>query len=147
MVDQSNLGPAASWHIRSIPEGVRQAVVDQAHAERISVGELLTRMVVHAGDSLVAHGEVDAVSHAGDTVDAVEHAVDADRLLKLLQAADLVSKVVLPPRAQNAARAMIATEIRSMRRAQLPPKRVQPSLPGPEYPAETPSDPPEPVGG
>lgn len=132
MADPSSLGAQASWHIRSIPEAVRQAVVDQAHAERMSVAELITRLLSRPR------------SPTRKAMPAtVEHAVDADRLLKLLQAADLVSRVVLPPRAQSAARAMIATEIRSMRRAQLPPKRARLEISGPEYPAETPSDPPE----
>jgi hypothetical protein len=135
--ETENLGPAASWHIRSIPESVRQAVVDKAHAERVSVGELLTRLVVgtgHVGDRPIDHPvdarathdapeshtspshavvrvdardiavdarETNAVdvlraTHRGDAVAhavyAVANAVDADRVLKLLQAADLLDK-------------------------------------------------------
>lgn len=150
--ETENLGPAGSWHIRSIPESVRQAVVDKAHAERTSVGELLTRLVVgtgNAGDRPIDHAvdhvapashtspshavaKVDAratdavdvlrATHRGDAVAhavyAVAHAVDENRLLTLLQAADLVGKVELPKGAQGSARAMIAAELRSMRKVQ-----------------------------
>lgn len=145
MIDSNNLGPAASWHIRSIPEGIRQAVVDRAHAKRISVGELLTRMVTHAGDmgdalgprgtSVTHAGAVfDAATNAvdeGDTVDVVAHAVDANKILTLLQAAEMVDKVNLPRGTQGSTRAMIAAELRAMRRTQLPPKRAQLTLSAP----------------
>lgn len=165
MVDESNnLGPATSWHIRSVPEGIRQAVVDRAHTERISVGELLTRMVaggvnavdgdkvdpratpsnmvatVDAGAMVDAkHRKGNAVDtlhpvHASHRFDAVANAVDkvdADRLLKLLQAADLVTKVQLPKSAQATVRAMIAVELRAMRRDQRK-MGQQLALPAPE---------------
>lgn len=112
--DTENLGPAASWHIRSIPESVRQAVVDKAHAERVSVGELLTRLVVgtgNAGDRPIDH-PVDArathvapASHqspshavakvdarATDMVDA--HATDAVDVLHATHRVDAVAHTV-----------------------------------------------------
>src|SRR5215213_6903954 len=120
MANAEDLGPATSWHIRSVPEAVRQAVVDRAHSERVSVGELLTRLVV-GGDS----GPVDT-SHA---VDVVDHAVDADRLLKLLQAAEMIER--LPKSAQGTVRSMITAELRSMRRQQKGPSKPL-ALPAPE---------------
>lgn len=129
----SNLGPAASWHIRSIPESVRKAFVKRASDEEISVGELLTRMVVNAGDMVDAQAVARGDAHvAHRMVDAVDHAVDADRLLALLKAAEMADRVNLSVRTKGAARAIIAAEIRSMRKGQMPPRRTQAALAGPE---------------
>src|SRR3954463_15772666 len=103
MVDGQDLGPATSWHIRSVPEAVRQAVVDRAHAERVSVGELLTRLVAGGETRPVdTSTTVDVSPHAVDRVYAVDHAVDADRLLKLLQAAEMIER--LPKTTQGTVR-------------------------------------------
>lgn len=149
--EQDNLGPSGSWHVRSLPESVKQAFVDRAHAQRLTIGELLTRMVtggeltavapVAPGEpnavALVDGGAVTQVSHTvaptvdgvdvlrvthrgdtGNAVATVPHAVDAGRLLTLLQAADLLNKVILPPTAYAATKTLIGAELRMMRRGQ-----------------------------
>ena len=43
-----DLGKPVAWQIRDIPERIRDAVVDQARAEKINVAELVTRLVLDA---------------------------------------------------------------------------------------------------
>lgn len=113
MADEEILGATASWHIRSMPEAVRQAIVDRAHAERCSVAELLTRLLL-----------VDAVAHAPTEVNAVLHAVDLARLSQMAQIAKDLG-IEVPDRVKRSIGALIGHEARSQRRAQR-------ALPAPE---------------
>jgi hypothetical protein len=81
-------------------------VVDMAHDQRVSVGELMTKMVL----DLRGAKSDSQPSHASNT------AVDADRLLKLLQAAATLPKADLPKADKNAIRATIASELRLLHR-------------------------------
>jgi hypothetical protein len=69
-----NLGPAEPWQIRSFPKALRERLIDEAHAARCSVGELLTRIVV----------AYFASNNAADRADAPNHAVDVVRLAPLV---------------------------------------------------------------
>ena len=88
--EHENLGPANSWHIRSVPEAVRQAFVDRAYAERISVADLLTRIVT--GSMVDVSGDA-STEHMSTTS---PHKVDADRLKAFLECADLLERADLP---------------------------------------------------
>jgi hypothetical protein len=46
MSDSQNLGPVGIWQVKNFPDGVRRAIVERAAAEKITVGELLTRIMV-----------------------------------------------------------------------------------------------------
>jgi hypothetical protein len=46
-----DLGPAEPWQIRQFPRRLRLELTEQARQERVSVGELLTRLVVAARDA------------------------------------------------------------------------------------------------
>jgi hypothetical protein len=45
------LGPAEPWQIRQFPRRLRLELTEQARQEHVSVGELLTRLVVAARDA------------------------------------------------------------------------------------------------
>lgn len=100
-MSEEDLGPAAPWNVRAVPENIRKAYVDRAQREGVTVGELLTKMVVG--------GEGPAPAH---------QAVDVDRLLKLLQAGELLGKAGLKPHVTASARVTIENEIRALRRKQ-----------------------------
>jgi adenine/guanine phosphoribosyltransferase-like PRPP-binding protein len=48
MSEADDLGPAEPWQIKQFPRRLRQELTEQAHTERVSVGELLTRLVIAA---------------------------------------------------------------------------------------------------
>lgn len=102
MADEENLGPASTWQVRNVPETISKAIVDRAHAERVPVGEVLTRMVL-----------------GGEGPAPVQANLDAQRLLTLLQAAALVEEGKgLHSATKAAAKVWIGHEIRGMRRVQ-----------------------------
>ena len=62
-----NLGPAEPWQIRSFPKGLRERLIDEAHAARCSVGELLTAIVLRhydASNSASDHASTNALDRA-----------------------------------------------------------------------------------
>lgn len=46
MSDPQNLGPVGIWQIKNMPDGLRRAIVDRAAVEKVTVAELLTRIMV-----------------------------------------------------------------------------------------------------
>jgi hypothetical protein len=48
---EQELGPAEPWQIKQFPRRLRLELTEQARQERVSVGELLTRLVVSARDA------------------------------------------------------------------------------------------------
>jgi hypothetical protein len=46
MNDSQNLGTVSTWQIKNFPDGLRHAIVERAGVEKITVGELLTRITV-----------------------------------------------------------------------------------------------------
>lgn len=46
MSDSQNLGPVGIWQIKNFPDGLRRAIVERAAVEKVTVGELLTRIMV-----------------------------------------------------------------------------------------------------
>jgi hypothetical protein len=96
----------SSWHVRSVPQSIQQAVVDMAHAERISVADMLTRLVTNTADM------------------PVNARVDTERLLKLLRAAAVLRAAALPKAVKNAVKATIVSELRHIAR-----NRADPTTP------------------
>lgn len=118
-----DLGPTGPWHVRGVPERVKQYFADRAHAERCSVAELLTRIAMQ---DQVPDAPVDA------SPDASGNPVDADRLLKALQALKLASELPDdPPKglrgATSTAKALVRAELTALRG-----DRRRPALPAPE---------------
>src|SRR5436853_596759 len=50
MDDDSNLGPVEPWQIKQFPRRLRLELTEQARQEKVSVGELLTKLVLAARD-------------------------------------------------------------------------------------------------
>lgn len=46
MSNLQNLGPVSTWQIKNFPDGLRRAIVTRADEEKVTVGELLTRIIV-----------------------------------------------------------------------------------------------------
>jgi hypothetical protein len=75
-----NLGPAEPWQIRSFPKGLRERLIDEAHATRCSVGELLTAIVLR-------HYDQPASGASNNALDAVQLAPLVPAMPRWLRAA------------------------------------------------------------
>lgn len=64
MNDSQNLGTVSTWQIKNFPDGLRKAIVDRAGVEKITVGELLTRITVVV---MEADWQVDGTVNPSDT--------------------------------------------------------------------------------
>lgn len=73
---EENLGPMEPWQIRAFPKALRERLIDDAHSQRVTVGDLLTRIVLRHyeepsngsnntfGTSITSNNMVDAVQLA-----------------------------------------------------------------------------------
>jgi hypothetical protein len=80
MSDSQNLGPVGIWQVKNFPDGVRRAIVERAAAEKITVGELLTRIMVAVMEADWQVGEAStpsATRSTGHDLALIERAVTA----------------------------------------------------------------------
>jgi hypothetical protein len=69
MNDQQNLGTVSTWQVKNYPDKLRKAIVERAALEKITVGELLTRITVAV---MEAGWQVDGAVNPSDTRSTVD---------------------------------------------------------------------------
>jgi hypothetical protein len=70
-----NLGPMEPWQIRAFPRALRDKLTDEAHAGRITVGDLLTAIVLrhYASNNGADHASNNAIDEARQLAPLLEH--------------------------------------------------------------------------
>ena len=72
-MDSENLGPMEPWQIRAFPKALRERLIDEAHAGKVTVGDLLTRIVLRHYDGAQPSNRSNNVSDAVQLAPLLEH--------------------------------------------------------------------------
>lgn len=122
-----NLGRPVAWQIRDIPESIRDAVTDQARAEKVNVAELLTRLVLDtrdAGWSFTASTKFANTSNMPAPVNLGELA----QLIEATRALSETAVVAVPPSIAKDAQSMVKLAIRQAKGLPPPARRKKAQL-------------------
>jgi hypothetical protein len=104
MAPEDNLGRGTIWQVRDFPENLRKAIVRRAADEEMTVAQLLTQILTHAGPSTTSDNTSTNAPDPARLRSAVE-------MIGILHAAG----VPIPARTAAVARILVGQELKALR--------------------------------